>query len=615
MNKYRGLLRYGGIIVILGVFLLLTVALIGRDVWRLSYHKSEKVLTMADPAEFVQTETESPDFEAGEKCLYLWQQDEQSLQAQAMMEPVLAQMKVPYVSMEAAQFQSGQLKDYGTVVLAVTTLGALGEGTMDIVDWVNEGGKLLCLYPPAWDSYSNAFLPFLGIMETGSSLGAVDSFQFVRPFMPGGEGNIYRIDEPYESSMLLHLTDDCDVYMESVGDYPVPLIWKRQYGQGTVVMSNLGYIGKSYRGIYAAAFSLLDECFAWPVINGAVFFLDEFPAPVPGGSSEYIQRDYGQNIDSFITNVWWRDMQSVAKKHQFPYTGMVVEQYSGATDGTVERNEDIVRYQYFGNAILGNGGELGYNGYNYMPLVLENFDFTENYESYSPWTNINAMKTSMDELVDFCGSVFPREDFQIYSPPSNILSEEGRQMLASQFPQIKAIAGTYIPGEVIYEQEFEVADDGIVEIPRTVSGFAFDNAANITALSELTFHFVSSYFAYPDEVLDTGSVAELGWEEMLRRFSGYTDWLFESAPDIRRLTGSELAGAVQRYDNIEVHRLFTEDSMKLELNGFYDEAWLMVRFNGRQPGEVTGGSLTKILDGLYLLKAEEPEVEIMLEEP
>ena len=85
--------------------------------------------------------------------------------------------------------------------------------------------------------------------------------------------------------------------------------------------------------------------------------------------------------------------------------------------------------------------------------------------------------------------------------------------------------------------------------------------------------------------------------------------------DIRRLTGSELAGAVQRYDNIEVHRLITEDSMKLELNGFYDEAWLMVRFNGRQPGEVTGGSLTKILDGLYLLKAEEPEVEIMLEEP
>ena len=36
-------------------------------------------------------------------------------------------------------------------------------------------------------------------------------------------------------------------------------------------------------------------------------------------------------------------------------------------------------------------------------------------------------------------------------------------MLAQKFPQIKTIASNYFAGECAYTQEFEVADDGIVE--------------------------------------------------------------------------------------------------------------------------------------------------------
>ena len=32
-----------------------------------------------------------------------------------------------------------------------------------------------------------------------------------------------------------------------------------------------------------------------------------------------------------------------------------------------------------------------------------------------------------------------------------------------------------------------------------------------------------------------------GWEKLKNRLTEYTDWLYESAPDIRNLTGSEMA--------------------------------------------------------------------------
>ena len=39
-----------------------------------------------------------------------------------------------------------------------------------------------------------------------------------------------------------------------------------------------------------------------------LFYLDDFPSPVPSGASEYIQRDYGISVKDFYTNVGWPDL-------------------------------------------------------------------------------------------------------------------------------------------------------------------------------------------------------------------------------------------------------------------------------------------------------------------
>lgn len=57
-------------------------------------------------------------------------------------------------------------------------------------------------------------------------------------------------------------------------------------------------------------------------------------------------------------------------------------------------------------------------------------------------------------------------------------------MLGTEFPGIRTVASLYFPDDFGYEQEFEVASDGVVELPRTVSNCVLDDYLKLVALSE-----------------------------------------------------------------------------------------------------------------------------------
>ena len=132
----------------------------------------------------------------------------------------------------------------------------------------------------------------------------------------------------------------------------------------------------------------------------------------------------------------------------------------------------------------------------------------------------------------------------------------------------------------------------------------------MAALSELNMHFVNSHFMHPDDLLDKDRGAALGWEKLRARLDEYMTWMNESAPSLRNLTGSELAGAVQRYGALTVDKEITDQEIRIHLGNFYDEAYLMVRINDGTPRQVTGGELTNVTGNLYLLHAQESEVVI-----
>ena len=599
--------RFIQLLEILVIYILMfsVVLSVGRNVL---YGTSKSTVRILEEGELMGTVTPES---AG--TILIWDTDSTGSDGRQEMNAILSQMRIPFVERRAKDFKKDDLKEKNIAVLSVTDLSVLGDRLTSILDWVMEGHSLLILYPPYNEESFMSIAPHLGITSVDNSMTLVEGLHFTSDIMPGSNRDL-SISDPYNSSLDVTLDDSCEVFLESTGPVETPLIWRKPLGKGTVVFDNMNFLEKAYRGFHCAAYTLLEDECIWPVINGSTFYIDDFPSPVPEGDSQFIHKDFGMDIKNFYTHHWWKDVYNLSKKYNIRYTGLVIEDYSAQVEGVFPRNKDIQRFQYFGNMLLREGGELGYHGYNHMPLVPEKFDYIGQYDSYRQWVSVDAMRDAMNELAGFCHEIFPNEEFHVYVPPSNIISEEGRKLLAEDFPEIRAIASLYLPddNDVSYSQEFTVTEDGMVQTPRIISGYVLDDYMRTAAMSELYFHCVNTHFQHPDDVLDTDRGAALGWEELFSRLTDYTEWLHRALPQMRNLTGSELTGAVQRYDGLQVRREDTERGIRLSLGGFNDEAWFYLRINNGKPGHVSGGSLSEAADGLYLVRAVSPELRITI---
>ena len=598
--------QFKGILAILGCFLLIATVLFAERSG-VQFREQKKQISYIDKDRVV-TEKEAA-ASLKKTCLVLRDsKQEESKQAWEQFQRIFMDMRVGTEVIDIQEQSVPELDSYETVVVLMSNLAPLKEKVLDICEWVEKGGSAMFALTLQKDTYVTVIEQKLGIISSGYENTEVDSIYFDKDFVIGG-GMAYTITDPYDSAWTVEVDEKTRVYARIGDEKGTPLIWENDYGAGKFVVDNFGLYEKAVRGFYAASYSLLTDVGVYPVINGSVFYLDDFPSPVPGGDGTYVRRDYNTNIADFYSNIWWPDMMTLAEKHGVRYTGVMIENYEDDTSGEVKAQSEVQRFQYFGNMILHQGGELGYHGYNHQPLSLSNVDYGD-VLPYKTWKSMDVMEKAVSELIRFGKEMFPGTELSVYVPPSNVLSEEGRKLLADKFPEIRTIASNYFSGEFAYEQEFETADDGIVEQPRIISGAIIDDYMQMAALSELNMHFVNSHFMHPDDLLDEDRGAALGWEKLKARLDKYMTWMNDSAPELRNLTGSELSGAIQRYGALTVDKEITDSEIRIHIGNLYDEAYLMVRINEGEAGQVTGGELTNITGNLYLLHAEESEVVI-----
>ena len=551
---------------------------------------------------------------AGEKAtnlLVIDSSQEGVSDAESMLDRVLLDMKVPTVTVDLAQGDEiPTLKQYQTMVIAMPNLDPLGEHVLQIMQWVKKGGGVMFAMTPEKTGYLDVIGPQIGIESSAYQYVVTEGITPSKDFMLGG-GQTYMFSDPFKSSLSVALNDRAQVEAVS-SNGGTPLVWRSSVESGTAVMCNIGIYVKMVRGFYASAFSLLSSAMAYPVINSAAFYLDDFPSPVPSGNGKYIKRDYNMSISEFYSQVWWPDLVRLAERYGIRFTGVMIENYGDDTKNDPVRQTDNTQFEYYGGLLLRQNGEIGYHGYNHQPLVLPNTDYGNEY-TYVQWPNRKAIVDSLNELIAFQKTVLPAATSSVYVPPSNILSSEGRQIIGEDVPQIRAIASMAFPPDssLEYVQEFGVAADGVVEAPRIVSGSMVNNSyMRLAAVSELNMHYVSTHFMHPDDLLDEDRGAKEGWETYRKGLEDYLDWLEQSAPSIRMQTGTECAAAVQRFSGLTVSMATSDDSWDLHLGNLIDQGWLMFRANNGTPGRVRGGSLTKLTGNLYLLKATSATVHI-----
>ena len=564
--------------------------------------------------ETIYTEETEPDKE----CLILISDEDICGVYLEMMELVCSGMKVGYDVYEVDEsFDKSVLEGYDTVIVTFQDWAVFGDRLMSVFAWVKGGGRLLAAVTPEIDAHFNAVSAKFGI-ELTDGYPKVYGVKFLGGCMIGADDDdIFWYDrqqrEGIISSLQVQLKKECKVYVTSQ-DGAVPIIWTNDYGDGRVAMINQAITQKYQRGFICLAYSALYDAFVYPVINASAFYLDDFPSPVPNGNAEYIKRDYGVDVASFYTNIWWPKMMEWEQKYGIVHTGLIIENYSDEVCGTYEGNSATSRFLKFGNMLLNNGGELGFHGYNHMPLCLEGVDEDKQYGEYKLWKSKEAIGTALQELRDFSEKLFPENEFCVYVPPSNILSEEGRRTLLESQPQIRVIASTFLKDAqgIAYEQEFKVEEDGVISTPRITSGCIIDDYQMLVALSELNFQFVQSHFTHPDDTMDEDRGAAMGWEYMSDSFEKYLDWVYEAAPKIRNVTGSGMGKAVEKYDRLTVMREYTDEGIRLRLGGFSGEASLFLRIGEGTVENTDGCSIEHISGSVYLITAVSDEVMIYI---
>jgi len=533
-------------------------------------------------------------------------------------EIMLTDMKVGHIAVDTAIETPPSFDEFSQVIVLLSDLTPLGYEVADLCDFVYNGGAVW--FPLVFENnvYFSAIMQAIGINDISQNYYTVNSIYPNEGFMIGG-GRAFALPNPFESSLTVVLSDDAEVYAAADSPDGVPLVWKKEYGKGVFVVDNIGMYDKALRGFYAASYSLLADVCVYPVINSSSFYLDDFPSQIPSGNSEYIQRDYHTTIRDFYINIWWPDMMNFADEYGLKYTGLAIESYDNNVDGTADATPDTGTFLNFGNMLLRKGGELGYHGYNHQPLALGNKDYKGLYD-YKTWESVSAMEMAFDDLVEMCEELFPDEEFALYVPPSNMLSDEGRRFLLSEYPNIKTISGIYFDDAADAEigltcvQEFTVDKNGVVDQPRVVYGSLMDSFMTLAAVSELNMHFANSYFTHPDDALDIERGADLGWSELKRRFDGYLQWIYGSAEGIRNFTASETSAAIQRFAAAAPVTEYTDYDVKITIGNFFDDAQFLVRFNEKLPESVKGGELTHLTGGLYLLSADKAVVDITLKQ-
>ena len=141
MGKKR--VWYIPMIIILFIFLLLTVALVGRNI-ALNQNSSDQKLEMLMKEDFQKENEQDDAVKQGEQCLYLWDsRDENSQLFHEQMPQILQDMRVDYTETDAAAGETVIFENYETVILGYTDYQTNSEQLLALADWTEAGGQLL----------------------------------------------------------------------------------------------------------------------------------------------------------------------------------------------------------------------------------------------------------------------------------------------------------------------------------------------------------------------------------------------------------------------------------------------------------------------------------------
>jgi hypothetical protein len=508
--------------------------------------------------------------------------------------------KKEYVTIDPQNTDNLQFEDYYAVIVVMHNLENI-HNLNSLCAYVSNGGKVfITCYFENNDGYRQIYRK-LGIMETGDYTNKDGVYLKDNVLIKAAGFSLEGNDIIRNFGLDISLDKTCTIHATS--ENKQPLLWENKYGKGKFIVFNGTCLAfKNMRGLLLGGISYLSDCFIYPILNMKLMYIDDLPAPIPEGYNKTIQMEYGCDIKGFYKDIWWADIIRMEQKYQLRLSCTAIETYNNNIKPPFsDRNKDIIdNLRQFGYEIINSNGELGIHGYNHQSLALVNYIKQD--LGYKPWANEYDMEESINAMNNYMKSVFFNYKFQLYVPPSNILSPEGREAIKKSMKDLYVISSVYNDSDTgdQFVQEFDVSEDGIVNIPRVTSGYEFTDVNTWSALNALSSIGVFSHFIHPDDVLDTLRSSNLTWEEMLKQFQAFLDRTTGENLWLDEYTASQAANHLRGY--------FSTNIYIVNDNGLYsgyltsNEKMSFIIRTKSDVQAIFSCSVIQIDDNVYLLK-------------
>ena len=494
------------------------------------------------------------------------------------------------------------------VVIATNKLKNLAAMT-SIEQYVEQGGRAAILRNLQSELLPEEMVAQLGIASLGQEI-SVPGIQLTGDMFLGLQGFGFDSDIYTTAVTDVMLTSDAVPQVTSQEGHPI--IWSHNSGQGKYIVCNSRERDdKNNYGIYTAILSQLKEDYIYPVMNMKLFFIDDFPSPVPEGNFERIYQETGLSTADFYRRLWWPEMLNNGEKYNVKYTGLIIENYGDQVKGPFmpladvnARNSLIV----YGRELLKAGGELGIHGYNHQSLAPAGYG--QDSLGYATWESQADMEESLRELKRYISDAYPGYEIHAYVPPSNILSPEGKAAVKNVFTDIKVYSSLWngLATAKQYFQNFQLNADGTCELPRVTSGHVSASEKMWENYIVLNYNGVFSHFVHPDEIFYEES-ENLTWTMMKQ---GLTDLLSELQNRfgwLEPVTATEGYEKMKDYFQMDYRVTRSEDGIKINAWDFHQPLTFILRTD-KKIGSVTGGSAKRVQANAYVLTVTDGDFEI-----
>ncbi|MBQ4900393.1 DUF2194 domain-containing protein [Paenibacillus sp. Marseille-P2973] len=597
--------------VILAAVIVLALALqIARSQYVLQFSRNgsmaeERQLRVATAEEIQALEFSGPDY-----CIFYDSEDEYSVSVKNNTSRMLQYMKKNTAVTDTSSGSAIRLEGCAAAIITNQQLDPIGN-ILAVSDYVQQGGYVLFTSQLETDSAFYQLYRKLGIVSVGGTYPA-KGIELNSNILIGEKG--YKSNDPYfvNISNVVEIDGRSELLASAMDGNP--LIWRTEYGDGAfLVMNGTMLQEKVNRGLFSGAISMLEPDYIYPVFNSKLIYIDDFPSPIPEGSVPSIYDVYHKDIKQFYREIWWPDMLKAAKRAGLKYTAGIIQSYQNDVEGPFQYPADEDRYNLisYGREVIKSGGEIGIHGYNHQSLQTD-LRIADYYE-YKVWKSQEKMEQAVAEVLEFAHRAFPNYQIMSYIPPSNMLDSVGREALKQAWPNLTVISSLYEEdiNKVSYVQEFEVAPDGIIEMPRISSGYMdspFEQWAEANAITSLGFY---SHFIHPDDILDEMRGQSLSWEELYKGFTLKLERLRTTYPWLRAMTSTEAALDMEDVLGSTVSWEKGANSIKGEVSHLEQDNFFILRTE-RRIGRLQNCTVTKIDDQVFLVTVTEDKFEIGL---